>query len=612
MATKIQKKVKKLSDDQKISNYKKEYEKWLSVLDVYHANRFDKNYRQYTAYASTKGTKTKISDPIASELIEKVIQKLFERQPKFFTLARGQNLHKYVTDTISSIAEYYWTNPETIQDSGTRKSILKKGAREFMVVGNLATESFYNPDTDNPDFRIIPIEDVIFNPSKTLKTSDTYYIRSYVTLDYLKKRAEIIRNKDVESGIFKNIKKLEEDVKSDEEIKEPVRDDDERKITRAGSPLYVDQIENIELITIVEDQQVTQVANWKHIIREVNDPLGIEGSAYDFAMDIEIVKQPYAYSLLDFINGLTTAKDLILNQTIDYGAKALNPPLFADPNIDPVNRATLANAWRTGGLVMVNSKDANHQPMPQIPSVGFDLMQYIQQRAESNSGIGAYLGGVPNQASDKTQGTKGGIEALINQAMSPLRDRQINLEESIIEPMINKWLKMAGHLMSDNEIKYVFISGETPKWIKVTKGLLTGKVTLDDLLTAELIKEEEAQELGNDMINEGKDPAKDLAFDVDWVIRVEAGSLAEVDKEAELEKLERWVAFNAQFGVQQDMQKISKEMAHRIDLKEPEQYLQTKDGIQQGSMPGQPQRQPQPGLPPQQPPQQPPQLPPQV
>jgi len=608
MATKLQKKVSRLSDEQRIGNYKEQYKKWHSKLEVYHSNRFNKNYKQYTAYTSTKGTTTKISDPIASELIEKVIQKLFEREPKFFTLARGQNLPKEITDLISNVAEYYWTNPETIQTSGTRRSTLKKGAREFMVIGNLATESFYNPDTDNPDFRILPTEDVIFNPAKTLKTSEKYYVRSYVTLEYLKKRAEVVKNKKVESGIFKNINKLEQDLNEDKEAEITVKDDSDAKITRAGSSLYTDQIENIELITIIEDKKITQIANWKHIIREIEDPLGVDGHAYDFAMDIEIVKQPYAFSLLDFINGLTTAKDLILNQTIDYGAKALNPPLFADPGIDPVNRATLANAWRTGGLVFVSPKDAKHQPMPAYPSVGFELMQYIQQRAESNSGIGSYLGGVPSQVSDKTKGTKGGIEALIQQALSPLRDRQINLEESIIEPMINKWLKMAGHLMSDNEIKYIFVSGEEPKWVKITKGLLTGKVTLDDLLVAELVDEEEVQELANTMIEQDKDPMKDFVFDVDWIVRVETGSLAEVDSEKELEEFERWVSFNAQFGIQQDLEKISKEMAHKINIKEPEQYLQPKQGIQQGQMPGMPQGAPQ-GVPQGQMPPRPPQGP---
>ena len=64
-------------DDGKLERYKAEYNRWLKKLEPYHTGRFDRNYKQYTAYTETKGTHTKISDPVAPELVERVVQKFF-------------------------------------------------------------------------------------------------------------------------------------------------------------------------------------------------------------------------------------------------------------------------------------------------------------------------------------------------------------------------------------------------------------------------------------------------------------------------------------------------------------------------------------------------------
>lgn len=565
-----------------IESYKKEFKRWSDVLEVWHTNRFDKNYRQYTGNIDIKGTTSNISDPVAPELVERVNQKLFEREPKFYAQAPGHNLPKEITSIMTGTAQYYWNNPDVVQSTGTSRAKTKVVGREFLITGNAGTETYFNVGADSPDFRALPIEDVIFDPSKSLKTSPVYYIRQFVDLAELEALAEVVEGGKVVSGIFK--KDAIEALKKELEGSDGVVEDDRtsNQVNRSGSESFRKVSNKIELTTRWAGKKCCRIANWKHLLQEYESALGDD--PLDFVMDIEVPKQPYALSLLDFISGLTTAKDLILNQVVDYGAKALNPPLFVDPNLPPVNRATLRNAYKVGGIVFAPPGMAEHKPMPSLPSMGFDLMTYIQQRSESTTGIGAYTGGVPNQSSDKTQGTKGGILALIEQAASPIRDRQLNLEESIIEPVVNKMLKMAGHLMSDKESKFVFITGEQPKWVRITKGLLTGKITLQDLRIAEIIDDESYQQLGQEMTANGIDPSTHVMWDLDWVIRVEAGSMAETDSEQERQAMQEWVAFNAQFGVPMDLMKISKEMGIKAGIKEPDQYLM-QDNVQPGTDP---------------------------
>lgn len=559
-------------DEARIQDYKTQFDSYLNVLQDYHVNRFNRNYLQYTAYTQTKGTHTKISDPVAPELVERVIQKMFQRDPKFYAMARGKAVPPEITKLMEAACEYLWTNPDITQETGTMRSKLKMAGREFCVLGNCCVETFYNGIADGPDIRIIPLEDVIFDPTKGLKRSKRYYIRQYVSIEDLKANQEITKDGKVTAGIFKNIKELEESLSDAKNFK---NDPSAAQVNRFGSYSLQQPVEKILLVSCWDGKKLCQIANWTYIVREVDDPMLIGDDPLDFAMDIEVPKVPFGFSLLDFINGLTNAKDLLINQVVDYGSKALNPPLFVDPSVaaNVANRSSLRNAYKVGGMVFANPSQVGHLPMPQLPAVGMELMSYIQQRSESVTGVGAYLGGVPNQVSDQTKGTKGGIEALISQAASPVLDRQQNLEEAIIEPVINKMLKMTGELMGGNEEKWIFISGQERKWVKITQGLLTGKITLPDLVVSGLISQEDAQQAQTTLTSQGKNPDNHVIFDVDWIIRVETGSMAELDSAKDLENFDSTINAAIQTGVPIDAIKVWKERAMRAGVKEPEQYL---------------------------------------
>lgn len=564
------------------TNYYKEFSSWLNTLRPYHTERFDRNYRQYTAYATTKGTATKVSDPVASEIIERVVQRLFERDPKFNVESRGNNIPKEVKDIITGAVEYMWNSPEAIQSSGTMRSRLKVIGREFCITGNVVTETFYNSETNLPDVQVIPIEDVIFDPSKSLKTSKIIYIRKFVSLDYLKENQEVVTKDGQIRGLFKNLDKVLSLLKDFDQKTDDVTDN---QINRSGSDNFSPKRDEIQLITRYEGKKICrfivgQEDNAVTVQEFINEIL--DDDPIDVAMDIEVPKEPYAFGLLDFLNGPTKLKDMFLNQLSDYGSKVLNPPLFVDPSLAPINRATIKNAWRLAGVVYASPQQAEHKPMPSLGNFGFEMLNYLQQRSESVSGIGAYLGGIPNQASDRTQGTKGGIEALLSQAVSPVRDRQQNIEESIIMPFINKWIKMKGALMTPNEIQDVLMTGASPKWVKVTKGMLTGKMTIYDLLSAELLDQDKVMELEAMMIAEGKVPEKELVIDTDWIVTVETGSMADSNKEQDLRNFDGWVQFNTQFNIPMDYEKISIERAMRSGIKDPQQYLQKVNPQQMG------------------------------
>lgn len=557
-----------------IQAYKDEFTKWTPLLENYQS-RFKENYKRYSGTFEQGGTKVRIADPVAFELVERVIQKLYEREPKFYVESVGVNIPDEVKQVVTSLIEHTWVDPDTVSSTGTMRSKLKVLAREFLITGNAVTEVFWNAESDSPDFRIVPIEDVIFDPTKTLKTSPVYYIRKYVSMDYLEDNVEIKKDGKTITGMFDPaaIKKLKKMVGKE---KHESPDGSSGYINRTGTENQR-QVDEFQLISRWEkgkccrfligfdDEKPLLVQEFESVLKE--DPL-------DFVMDVEVVKEPYAMSLLDPQSGLFKAKDLILSQTVDYGSKLLNPPTIVDPAIGPINLKTVANMYKFGGIVLANPQQIKQEAISVNPQVsGLALMNFIEQRAESISGIGAYTSGVPNQTSDKTQGTKGGIQALIGQAASPVADRQINIEEGIIEPVVNKWLTMIGATMSAKDFKWAAMSGQEKKWVKVTKGLLTGKIKMVDLMDAEVIKMPDVKRIVDIIMEDGKDPSTHVLFDVDWVIKVETGSMAESKASEDLQNKQMLLQSAQSLGIPIDKEKFWREMAANAGLKNPDQYM---------------------------------------
>ena len=568
-----------------VQSYKTEYETWQPLLANYQ-NRFKENYKRYAGYFDEQGTDALVADPVAFELVERVVQRLFESEPKFFAESSGFNLPREVKRIFTSVAEFIWENTDVISVSGPMRNKLKVGGREFCITGNVGTETYWNPTADAPDLRVVPVEDIIFDPSKTLRTSPIYYIRQFVTLDYLKENVEVKKDGELLTGIFKStaIKKLSRD-----NINHEKPDPSTVYINRTGTDIQR-QVDEYELISRWEGKHCVRFVRGTDsedptLVQEFDSIL--DDDPLDFAMDVEVVKEPYAMSIIDPQAGLFKAKDLIMAQTVDFGAKVLNPSTIVNPAIGAVNLKTISNIYKLGGIVLGDPAQIRQTEISAAPqAAGLEMLNYIEQRAESISGIGAYIAGISNQPSDKTQGTAAGIEALQTAGNAPIHDRQMNIEESIIEPFMNKALKMIGATMAKNDFKWILVGGEDQKWVKVTKGFLTGDIKLIDLMQADIIKDTEVQQIVQVMLNAGKDPKKDILFDVDWIIHVETGSLALNDTQEQITNKTMLVNLASQLFIPIDREKMWLDIALDAGLKDPDQYvLQGQDASQSGMPP---------------------------
>lgn len=560
------------------SRYVKQWKKWREDLADFY-KRVNENYKQYTGNKEqNKGTASKITDPMAFEFVERMVPRLLQRKPDIIAKAKGGEYLSMITPDgekmlemaekfVKGVLEYLWESPEMAESSDVMSVKLLPQLREWGIAGNTFGEIYWNITRavenyktedkkdeykakiiyDAPDYNVMPIERLVFNPAMSIKQSDIYYVEKYVTYDELKNK-EIREEDGIIKGVYKNLdllKKEREEKGFIDDENEILRDKDARTPRKHKPIRLLERWQGAKLFAIAEDGI---------IVREEFDPCKVGGHPLIIATNYELVNQPVGYSEIDPIKEMARAKDTIVNQRIDIINKALKPPLRIDPN-GTVKIESLANAYAFGGPVYASQGAVEYMMGPSIPNDAFMQTNEFQARAESALDMSGYVGGTPQAYSDKTKGTMGGTMAMIEQSQPRLSQRTKLIEEQIIKPILRKWLKMLANLMDPNETKWMLIGDVAPQWVGITKDLLQGKLTLP-------VKDEE----GNEYEEE---------FDIDWIIDIETGSMAASDRQVELQNYQSSLESAKMLGIipMMDKAKWWINYTKQIGVKRPEQYL---------------------------------------
>lgn len=583
---------KQEGEGDKVKGHVREYLKWKNNLEDYY-KRFSANYRTYTGYKKdVRGTKSKANDPMAFEFIERQVPHVLDRAPKVITeLKTGTYIEKIMElelppllmqdlikeaeeifdkskETVTAMLEYTYHSPERAEHSQSMKTILLPVVREFFITGNTCGEVFWNIKReiveedgkpvkrivfDSPDFKAIPIERIAFNPAKTLKTSDVYYVQKFVTYDDLK--AEEAREEEgVISGVYHNLGKLKEKMSAE---KDRTVDAEENLIHRSQDVSSQKLRGPIEILERWEGARITVIAERSVVIRDEYDPLKLGTHPLVFGMEYELTNEPFAMGEIDPIYLMARAKNLIINQRIDLIAKALKPPLRIDPTAPGIKLESLSNAYVLGGPVYGPEGSFEYMQGPSIPQDAFLQPDEFQGRAEAALGLSGYVGGTPQAYTDKTKGTMGGTMALIEQAQPRLALKADLIEQEIIRPILVKWLRMLANLMGENEKKWILVGETNPEWMAVTRDILKGETELP------MGEEDEDRE----------------QFDLAWMVDIETGSMAAADKQTEIANFKDVMQTGNEMGLMLDRDKLWVDLAKKMGFKEPEQYQMTEEQI---------------------------------
>lgn len=570
--------------DKTISDYVSQFYRWRDSLKAYWP-QIDKCQQMYEFYKREEGDTddaTSLNTPFA--IIESMISKANESNLIVTTTAKGTNDLTDFEEWVSSVLKGAIEDKDIASIKGSFRKIREKFFRELLVKGNAAAKVEYLYKTqvidgskkviaDNPYVKVLPLKSVIFNPTRTLVDSNVYYVESYLSFKDLKDNEYDEKNG---KGLYKNLGELK--VKATEQGKQI--DDD---FFYSGDKKIAKKIEDIHIIERWEGTSYKVIAALGRdsgvVIREETDPLKIGGHNLLLAMDYQVENRPYGYGEIDPIYKPTIAQDKIVQQSLDIIDNYLRPNVLVRPG-SQIDLDELITVINDGGVMYGDPNEIGNIPLQTPPQNAFQTIDVMQQAIERAARFSPYSAGIPSQVTDKTSGTKGGIQALQVASEPNFKVKLDTLEDSFMQPLASMYLKMIGNLMSPTDVRYGLLEGKSKQWVKATKNMLQGKATFQDLLATGFVTEEQVLEYTTTVDEQGNPvpipgSMEALVIDVDWIIDVKLDNQSAADKLEKLARKEALIDKAISLGVGVSGERVVKKLAEEDGFEDFDELLLT-------------------------------------
>lgn len=571
-----------------------QFRTWKEDLRRYWAemDRCQEMYEFYKSKSERSESEANVSLNTPFAIVESQIAKENQATMRITVTAKPEKSIGEFDEWVASVLKGAIEDPDVAEIHGTFRKTKEMFSRSLKVVGNAAAEINWCYKTeirdgekvvvaDNPYVKTRHYKSVIFNPAMQFDRSDTYYVEDWVSLEDLK-ASEYKDGK----GTYSNLDELSVKLKG----KDGLRDDSDvqyvsgdRKVSRKTKP--------VQVITKWKGNRMTVYATAGSgdgtLIRDAVDPMKLGGHNLLLAMRYQVEGRPYAYGEISAIYKPVRAQDTIVSQSIEIVNKYLRGSyvLGTSNDIDQF-MMVLAN----GGAMYGDVSAIANVPVNVPPSGAFQSIDVLQQAIERAARFSLYGSGLSGQSTDKTQGTASGIQS-IQAAAEPNVEIQLeDIEDMFMRPLARKYLKMIGRLMGEDESRYGLLEGENPEWVRATKGILTGKATIQDFVMAGLLDAEEAQGFltapdpvtGAPMPIPGANEA--FVFDVDWLVDVKLDNQSASDRESEIQKQMGTVDLAMKMGVQLSPERTATYFANATDFDEFESLMLTEQEKQKQQM----------------------------
>lgn len=572
-----------MTNRERVQKYVGEFNTWREDLRVYW-NQISKNQELYEFYKrEAEETESQVSLNTPFSIIESMVAKANDSTLNITTKARGENGLGDFESWVSSVLKGAIEDVDVASYHGTFRKNKEKHFRDFLVKGNAVSSVEYCYKTavvggkkkvlaDNPYVRNRELYSVVFNPSRTLVDSDVYYLESYVKYSDLKEyEAKDGRGYYTNLGSLKRLADEEGRLIDDQELANLT---DGQKVGK--------RVEPIRLLERWEGARLTVIADDRVIIREEEDPFKIGGHNLLLSMNYSVGSRPYAYGEIDAIYGVVRAQDTIINQNLDIINRYLRPAILVDPT-SGIDIDQLIVLLESGGVMEGRPNMVGEVSKQLPPAQAFTSIDVMQQAIERAARFSPYAVGLPSQETDKTQGTMGGIQSLQAASEPNFKVKLDALEETFAQPAARMYLSMIAGLMGRYDIRHGLLQGRSPQWVKASKGILLGKTTIAELISAGILSEETASpylmtmidttdELGNPVKRMVEIPgARDaVLFDIDWLIEVSLDDQSASDKQKQVAMKQAWVGWAQSLGVVFDPIKTATVIGRELDIEDPE------------------------------------------
>lgn len=583
----------------------KQWRSWREDLKRYWP-QITQNQEMYEFYKSEYSeTSSDVSFNMAFSMIESMVAKANDSTLNVNVSAQGTNGLDEFEEYTAGVLKESIEDPDVAKYKGTFRKNKEVWTRDLLSKGNAVGEmgyfyktGIYNDEkvvwADNPYFENRPLFKLVFNPVGPMDQSYRYYMEKHVNFQSLKDQEEKeVEEKDEAGqtmkrteGLYKNLETLRSELQKEGKV---VDDESEKNII--GDAKVSRKQEPIHLLEVWDGPKLCVIAlttkDGGVIIREVYDPLKIGTHPFLLGMRYKIEGRPYAYGEIDAIYKTVRAQDTVLNQSIESVNRYLRPSILTkDPQ---ANLDSLLTLLEYGGIDYGDPASTGPIQANPPPAQAFQLHELMEQGIERAARYSPYSSGVPNQATDKTAGTASGINSLQQAAEPNFKMILDDVRDSLMRPYGIACFKMIGNLMGSTEVRYALLKGKNAGWVKATKGLMTGKMTIQDMVTMGIIMEEELQDPAflSEMFSEFNitDPAmlleETIMFDVDWIVDVDLDDQTEADLMQKLDQEAQLIQLGVQTGVPINPEKAWKYLAQKRGMEDYEEILFSPEELQQ-------------------------------
>lgn len=587
----------------------KQWRSWREDLKKYHPS-IRQNQEMYEFYKSEYSeTSSDVSFNMAFSMIESMVAKANDSTLNTTVNAQGMNGLDEFEEYAGQVLKEAIEDPKVAKYKGTFRKNKEVWTRDLLSKGNAVAEVGYFYKTQIEDGEKVVVADnpyaenrslffLVFNPAGPMDQSYRYYMEKHVSFQSLKDQEEkTIEEKDEAGekserteGIYKNLEVLKKELTDKGKV---VDDEDEKNITPDGK--VARKVEAIHLLEIWDGPKLCVIALTNKeggvIIREVYDPFKIGTHPFLLGMRYKVEGRPYAYGEIDAIYKTVRAQDTVLNQSIEAVNRYLRPSILVkDPQADLDSMLTLLEY---GGVDFGDPSAVGPIQATPPPAQAFQLHELMEQGIERAARYSPYSAGVPNQASDKTAGTASGIQSI--QAASEPNFKMIldDIRDSYTRPYGISAFKMIGKLMGSTEVRYALLKGKNAGWVKATKGLMTGDMTIGDMVTLGMINESELQDpafiselMSQFQVEEPQGLLEEtVMFDVDWIVDVDLDDQSEADRTNKIREQAAWIQAGFQTGVQINPEKAWKFTGQKLGYEDAiEEILFSPEELQQQQM----------------------------
>lgn len=378
---------------------------------------------------------------------------------------------------------------------------------------------------DDPIFEHIPIENFYKQPgAKTISKSKYVIYEKFVDLDEL---LEDIKSSG-EYASYRNIDQVVADFYSKGD-RSGVTNARGVRGTGNSTEKYKDKV---HLLEYWEDDRLIVVANESVVIRDEDNPFDHGRKPFVAMSYVKVPHEFYGIGALEPIVDLHKAVNISLTQRLEYVSNLLNQQFLVINNAD-LNEDEIIEQYP---IIHTNSKDS---VIPiQKGTVGQDAFvsgNELIAEIERGTGFSGYAGGGTSAPQDKTGGTMGGIQMIIQEASTRFDLTLKRFEKNVLRFIARMFLDLDKQYFPSTEGKLIKLSGG--------QGIQFGEIT------------------------------KEVLENIDMYIGIAPGSVGFIDKQQKYNNFKTWMNDAVAMAPNFDLDLALKESAQYLDIDTPERFL---------------------------------------